>query len=314
LIEQVVDTQLINQTIIDALSIARLSLPERMPAGAKYCFATVASRGYAQMLNNLLTSLHRTTCIQDMMVVVFNLDSDAECNQIAQKFDACIVSGELLTPTPGKAAKAVMYSIARMIDAQIFVCLDVDTLIISDLKHLFDAIEVCGSNSILVAREALFRQTAIREVTLSHMLPALYRDLPSAFNLFLDSPQSERKYALVINDGVFAGSRQALLKIDSLLRTWSKAHEWVFEWGDTFRNQFVFNLALAHLQCGVELNERYNLQLQFEDVTWTSINGRPIPLWQGESAHILHFNGPEGRRKYDESCRVFLETIPKRGE
>jgi predicted O-methyltransferase YrrM len=61
----------------------------------------------------------------------------------------------------------------------------------------------------------------------------------------------------------------------------------------------VFNLALAHLRCGVELDPAYNIQLNSHEVEMREQVGRIEALWQGRPARVLHFNGL-GRHKYPE--------------
>ena len=75
---------------------------------------------------------------------------------------------------------------------------------------------------------------------------------------------------------------------------WVDAGEWI-----RWRNQFIFNLALAVRRCGIELDQRYNVQLNYSDVEVTSVAGRPRVMWQGRPVRVLHASGV-GRNKRPE--------------
>jgi predicted O-methyltransferase YrrM len=74
-----------------------------------------------------------------------------------------------------------------------------------------------------------------------------------------------------------------------------------------WRNQFLFNLALARLRCGVELDERYNLQLNGSDADVQSTAGPPRVSWQGRGVRVLHANG-WGRNKYPQLRGLYAKV------
>jgi len=89
-----------------------------------------------------------------------------------------------------------------------------------------------------------------------------------------------------------------LLAVEGLIRSWTSASAWVDERRDVWwRNQFVFNLALAHSNCGLELDPVFNVQLNSQDVWLERENGRARALWQERPVRVLHFNG-RGRNRY----------------
>jgi hypothetical protein len=69
------------------------------------------------------------------------------------------------------------------------------------------------------------------------------------------------------------------------------------EGGVPWRNQFLFNLALARLDCGIELDQTFNVQLHAVHVDLTTPAGRPRAEWHGRPVRILHANG-HGRDRY----------------
>ena len=174
-------------------------------------------------------------------------------------------------------------------------CLDADMLVLGDLRPVFAALEACPDGKILVCREG----NSLDNQHLGQSLRAIYGGANADVTTLGMTPQEE-VYPLIVNDGLFAGDRTALLALDGAVRAmpqasaWSDAHPHV-KW----RNQFIFNLALARLQCGVELDSIYNVQLHVQDVQFTQEGARLRALWRGREARVLHFSGG-AKRKYPQ--------------
>jgi predicted O-methyltransferase YrrM len=110
----------------------------------------------------------------------------------------------------------------------------------------------------------------------------------------------EESYPLVVNDGLFAGDRTALLALDGAVRAIPEASTWAD--GNprvSWRNQFIFNLALARLKCGMELDSIYNVQLHAQDVQIHQEGARLHAPWRGRQARVLHFSGG-AKQKYPQ--------------
>jgi predicted O-methyltransferase YrrM len=168
-------------------------------------------------------------------------------------------------------------------------------LILGDLRPVFAALDACPEGSILACREG----NGLGFQGLEHAFMLAYggSDLDRQ-HLF--TSDAEANYALVVNDGLFASSRVAMLALDGTIRAMQEAIAWIDQRGDIWwRNQFVFNLALARLRCGIELDGTYNVQLQAQDVHIRRAGVRMEAEWHGRPARVLHFNGV-GRRKYPE--------------
>ena len=105
---------------------------------------------------------------------------------------------------------------------------------------------------------------------------------------------------------MFAGTAAALCAVDGVIRRMPQAIAWMEErrrmcW---WRNQFIFNLALAQLHCGVEVDGGYNVQLHTKDVQVAG-EGRGVQVsWQGRPVRVLHFCGV-GKRKYPQLQRLY---------
>ena len=132
-----------------------------------------------------------------------------------------------------------------------------------------------------------------------HGLPDLSTALDVAYGGGPDPPffarQSELgKYSLVVNDGLLAGSRDALSALDAELRGLHEAVRWLDERADIrWRNQFAANVALARMAAAVELDPTWNVQLHVQDVDVDGSRAR----WRGRDVRVLHFSGA-GKRKY----------------
>ena len=259
-----------------------------------YCIATVVSTGYEHLLDGLLTTLASQPWPSQTRVVVFNIDDDARCAATIAKYGAQAIPCKLIARR-NASIKSVLYSVASLVPARYYLCLDADTLILDDLRPIFAAIDAHPPDTILVARDAFLKQDRLANQLREH-----YRGDDRDLGTLLGRASEEGNYNLLVNDGVFAGSRFAMLALDNLIRNMSHAAAWVDFYQDHgWRNQFIFNLALARLRCGVELDWRYNLQMHMRDPQPATIDGRPRATWRGQTAHVLHFCG-WGRNKYSD--------------
>ena len=277
----------------DALSRADVQAPAGL-LDAERCIATVVSPGYAHLLDDMLASLAANGRCEDAIKVVFSYNPDDQCRRVAEKHGACTItcrSRARMAPS----LKAVVYSAARFVNAGNFLCLDADTLVLGDLRPVFEAVHASPRRSILVCRDAFLGQGS-----LLHELCTHYAGKPEDFDLLLGRPFSEAEYPLAVNDGVFAGSRGALLALDDFIRTLPGAAAWVDQRIDHgWRNQFIFNLALARMDCAVELDASYNLQVHMRDVHIGRTTTGVEAFWHGSPVRVLHFCG-WGRDRYPE--------------
>lgn len=275
----------------DALRRVRAEKHQRT-LRAKHCVATVVSAGYAPLLDGLLRSLQTRNLPSDTAVVVFNIGNDRECSRMIAQHNAHEIGCEPLSRY-NAAIKSVLYSVASLVDAEKFICLDADMLVLDHLNGVFDAINAHSPDSILIVRDAFLTDGNLLKQLCTH-----YRGDKNDLNLLPGPVGEESNYQLIVNDGLFAGSRRALLGVDNLLRNMPRAPGWVDQYPDHgWRNQFVFNLVLARLRCGIELDPIYNLQMHMNDATPQMNDTRVQALWRGRKAHVLHFCG-WGRDKY----------------
>lgn len=290
------------EKLLDCLGRAEITLPISPPRTDR-CIATVVSPGFEKLLDDMLGSFYANSGCQDALVLVFALDANAACEQVAAKYQATLVrcrSRARINAT----SKAVLYSAARFVEARQFLCLDADMLVLGNLNPIFAALDACPEGSILVCREG--NGNGIN--TLEQALRTIYWDPSADLQRLLGKNADEANYPLVVNDGLFAGNAEALLALDGVIRAMPFAAEWTDQrrtiW---WRNQFIFNLALARLHCGVELDATYNVQLHVQDVEIHHTQGRIQATWHGRPVRVLHFSGV-GRRKYPQWRNLFAHV------
>ncbi len=279
--------------LFDSLSRAEMIVPQRLPR-AERCIATVVSPGFEHLLDDMLGSLYANACCPEALVVVFVLDGNESCERVVAKYKATAVrcqSRAGLNPM----SKAVLYSAARVVDAKFYLCLDADMIVLGDLRPIFAALEACPEGRILACREGN-SQFANH---LGSALGAIYGGGPNDLRQLGMTPEEEA-YSLVVNDGIFAGDQTALRALDGAVRAMPQACAWVDGHSQVkWRNQFIFNLALARLQCGVELDAIFNVQLHVQDVSFYEQGSRVCASWRGRQPRILHFSGG-AKRKYPQ--------------
>jgi hypothetical protein len=276
----------------DPLGRARIELPPpRTPV--ECCVATVVSNGFETWLDDLLASLKIYGDCDDAARLVFGVDAGAGCRRVAEKHNALFVNCQRLANL-NSTVKSILYSSAQVLPARKYICLDADMLVLGSLRPIFASIDVAPRASVFACREA----NGSRFTRLDTAIHTIYGGRPQDLGRLLGNNNGEGAYSLVVNDGTFAGSRNALLGLEGLIRSWTGAATWVDERRDVWwRNQFVFNLALAHSNCGIELDPVFNVQLNSQDVRLEHDNGYARALWQDRPVRVLHFNG-RGRNRY----------------
>jgi hypothetical protein len=260
---------------------------------AERCIATVASSGFESLLDDMLGSLSTNGGCEDALLVVFCAGNPETVAPVVAKYRARLIQCRPIRPV-GLTLKSVLYSVARVVDAEQYLCLDADMLVLRDLRPLFAMLHACPEGSILVCRENNSR----RFRNLGDAFVRLYQGSPVEGSTLLDERLAS--YPLVVNDGLFAGTRAALLALDSTVRGMPQMQAWMDDRPEIrFRNQFIFNSALAESNCGIELDPVYNLQLQGCEMRMFREAGRIQAEWKNKRVAVAHFNG-DGRHKYPE--------------
>jgi predicted O-methyltransferase YrrM len=288
--------------LLDCMGRTEIVLPSPT-LQAHRCIATVASAGFSHLLDDMLGSLLANGNCPDALNVVFLVGTDHASERIAAKYGARIVRCRPRARV-NATLKSLMYSLPFVIQAEQFLCLDADMLVLGDLRPVFAAQEACPPGSILACREG----NGYGFKDLGHALRTIYGGSERDFVQILPGNDQELAYPLAVNDGIFAGSRESLLALDGFIRSLPQARIWTDQPRHIpYRNQFIFNLALARLSCGVELDPIFNIQLNSNDVEFETTNSRVRALWHGRPVRVLHFNGG-GRHKYSAWRNLFANV------
>jgi hypothetical protein len=281
--------------LTDALARASIEVPTDAPELDR-CVVTVGSLGYERWVEGLFGSILANSGATPPTLALFALADDAaaaeKLSTLASRYGAlCFPCRPLRRPNP--TTKSILYSAARVIPARRFVCMDADTVVCADVESLFVTIDTCAPGSILVCREANDRRYADLE-------DILLRTYHGGSPPFCPPDSPAARYQLVVNDGLFAGDRDAMLALDEAVRRLPGAIDWVDEDpAIDYRNQFAFNTALAHLGTGVELDPTWNVQLHAQELDVSFDGGRPVVRWRGRDARMVHFCAP-AKQKYPE--------------
>jgi hypothetical protein len=278
-------------TTRDCLSRVEMEAPDWLPR-VRRCIATIASPGFEKLLDGLLASVRANADCDDCLLVVLAVDPAQATLAVAAAYDATVILCTSLRPI-NSSVKSALYSVARIVPAEQFLCLDADTVILGSLRSLFAALEVCRPGAVLACADQNQRFYS----TLGEALHGVYTGSTADLERFLGELLGEPYRELVANDGVFAAGRNAMLAVDSAIRSMPGAAEWVD--ANSLRNQFLFNLAIARMRCAVQLDDTYNLQLHAQDVEMARRDGRVEARWRGRTVRILHFNAG-GRHKHAE--------------
>ena len=312
-----------SRVFIDGLSRAQITVPEVIPR-TELCIATVGSRGFENWIDDLLGSICANAQCPNSLLVIFSFDDSEEIRRVAEKYEAVVVPCLALSSI-NLAVKSVLYSVSRVVVAEKFICLDADMLVLEDLRPIVTAIDAAPPGAILVCREAKWA------ADLGNAVQSIYGGQEEDLNCLIgQSASREARYRLVVNDGILAGSAMAFSALDDQIRGLNRPKEWLNDAtpGIPWRNQCLLNLALAQAESGVELDPRYNVQLQSQPITVDvscpslAVNSR------GRQAAVIHFNGagrthhPELRRRFssvakpltrqaacDHSYEVFLIAL-----
>jgi hypothetical protein len=280
-----------SNAIRDCLSRVEMEVPTRLP-WMRRCLVTIVSPGFEELLDGLLASVKANADCENLVTAVLAVDPTQATLAVAAAYDATVIRCRALRPI-NSSVKSALYSAARIIPAEQFLCLDADTVVLGGLRSLFTALEVCRPGAVMTCADQ--NQRFYRN--LGEALHGVYQGSQADIEQFLGESLREHETELVANDGLFVAGRNAMLALDSAIRSMPGAPEWVDV--NSLRNQFLFNLAIARMHCGVQLDDQYNLQLHAQDVDLAWRGGRVEASWRGRPVRVLHFNS-HGRSKHLE--------------
>jgi hypothetical protein len=221
------------------------------------CIFALVSPGYEIMLDDMLHSLVVNGDVPEAKLVVFVVDADDKCLKVIEKYNAHPIYCHSLYNVHIDS-KGVVYGIYNFVDANKYLFLDADTIVLESLRSIFDSIDNIPENNLLICEDQYFYG---RIHTLGDaLISSLYNGKLEDFDYLLRrNSQKEKDYKHIVNTGVWAGRKEALQQINTTITNLNNVAEWSI--GGFIREQFLVNLALAVNDSATILDPFYNWQL-----------------------------------------------------
>lgn len=188
--------------------------------------------------------------------------------------------------------KSSLYSVAKYVNSNKYLLIDVDIICTGDILNIFDQIK--NSDTLYVTRDAHTEGLSFGDI-ISESWSA-YEGNHKCKEILCLSPQ-EINNEFIMNSGVIAGSRSALLSFESELKKILPLSEFYFNENKSngLREQAVANLAVIRHKDYEILHKQYNLQVLWEEVDIFQKNGTLISISNDFNPLIVHFNGPAAK-------------------
>lgn len=192
-------------------------------------------------------------------------------------------------------SKAASFSVAKFIDAEKYLILDQDMILCNEFDLLIEEINRANEGQILICKDAHTEGITFGEIICSSW--SAYEGSNKCQSILNLSPE-EFQNELVINSGLIAGDKKALLALDDFMRRILPTSLFYLEENksNTMREQSLVNLALIRYGNYKEIHKKFNLQAIWEEfeldikdgiVKCKSLNFNPV---------FLHFNGKEAKK------------------
>lgn len=191
--------------------------------------------------------------------------------------------------------KSVVYiDIANICNAEYFMIVDLDMMVLGDLSILNNLITAIDSNTILICKE----QGINSEISLRQSInieQVIYPENDSF--IYLKKYEEDMKKIKVTNSGLIFLDRKSILRVTNYYKqnlpyfsSWIEINTKQCEWSE----QAIFNLSLSKNNI-IFLKPTYNLQLNTQNDQVELLSNNYI--YNQEDIQILHFNG-KNKEKY----------------
>lgn len=291
--------------LIDCLGRAEIEqLNNGTVEPSEICIATVASPEYETWLESFLASLKKHGGCEDALVVVFSFNCSSHMKKLIDQYGAVCVNCHNLTQV-NMASKSVLYSVSKVISARTYLCLDVDMLVLRSLRGIVEALSILPQHTVLTCRDSA------NISNLEKALVGLYGSSRTELQQFAGrSALKLLDYPYVVNDGFIAATQSGMNRIDTVIRNFPNAASWVSMKSNSipWRNQFVFNLALAKLGSTVLMNDTMNWQLNHQEVIFDKEDRIVKTKETRNPVTCLHYNGG-GRNTHQNIRKEYLLPV-----
>ena len=244
---------------------------------------TTITPNFLKLFKSMLDSLSEVSNLNDLQFIALSFDSTPEVEKFCLDNNVIEIKCEDKKNKTAIGKKLISHSIPHVCDSEYFLFLDCDMLFKEDVVgQLLEALKVLD-DSVFITTKELGMTPYIR---LYESASWIYdSNLEELIDLGLT--EDECKSKIVINTGVYGGSRQAFYAIeDILLRMFPKAEIWESHKFNSIREQILTNIATIRLKNTAFIKNSYNYQLHSHLDKIKSIDDvNKLP------AKILHFNG-----------------------
>lgn len=188
--------------------------------------------------------------------------------------------------------KASLFSIAKFVNANKYLLIDVDIITTRDVKEIFDLVK--DEDTLYVTRDAHTEGLTFGQI-ISEPWSA-YEGSNKCKEILKINPE-ESESELILNSGVIAGKRKAILGLESELYKLLPLSKFYFEENSDcgLREQALVNLACIRYENFEILPKKYNLQVLWEEIILTQSNGKLSVISEDFEPLFVHFNGPNAK-------------------
>lgn len=251
------------------------------------CISTCISPEYIKFAHTFLESIKLNSGLEEFIIILFTLYINEEIIEIAEKYNCKIINCKFPN-NKGFFFKTAMYSIAKLVDADKYLMIDIDTVIQKPLKQVFESMNSLSRNNILITREEQVHfNKSIGSAITSNEWP--YFGFEEDANL-LKLQEKDFNFRFICNGGVIFGFKESILALEDMIKSfmphskqWESLNQNVH-----WREQGILNLAISRMNSALTLDSSYNYQLLHRSMD------------DSFDAHILHFNGENGKKQFNK--------------
>ena len=226
------------------------------------CLFTIVTPGFIEWLDTMLASAGTRGRLNNATLVVFAFGSSQRCEEVFKKYNAQVIrcGGR---PSHYGLYKTASLAIAQVANAKKYLYMDADVVALDRITGIFDVLEGISEGQIMIARDA---QSFRGETLGDHIACGFTGYYGDSTDLdLLRMSRNDRDYDLIVNAGVYAGDRKAMLSLESAFddtmphgAIWDKKK---IDHKITWREQGLVNLCMARLGTAVEMSGMYNAQM-----------------------------------------------------
>ena len=286
------------KNLIDAFQTTLISTRKYFDEKLDYCIACYFDENNFKYFKNFHENIMRHTTLNIEFIVFcedyypqireFSRSTNTRFIKISDIYHEKIIEKN----RRGFLNKASLFSIAKFINSNKYLLIDVDIVTTKDVKEIFDLIE--DEETLYVTRDAHTEGLTFGEIVTEPW--SAYEGTPKCKDILKLTPE-ECASELILNSGVIAGHRKAILGLESELFKMLPLSKFYFnENADCgLREQSVVNLATIRYEQYEILPKKYNLQVLWEEIILKQDNEKITAVSEDFEPLFVHFNGPSAK-------------------